>query len=476
MYTANKPKYKRGFTMAELVIVVAIIAILSCIAIVFINPQDLSYTEYNRSAEAIATAVQNRLTEIRNSGDMAQLRALGESASKSGIVATAGEASGSDVKGGYRYVFNYELVEGAIVKKDISYILPFGTIEYNLSQHYFAIGFQADTGMVGEVFYSEQPIGDCSVSYLLTLSGDEAKRKAENVGYYKGTVDAQEVAFANLPTPQLTIVNSEELTLSIYLPAVKQLQDMGKQIGILVSLSDKNGKIYSEKKLEYSDTAIYSTYPLGDAAADNVDPSKPSVVSQEITSGTTYKIILDTVKKCNTLDLQNKLGAEGNPSQASDTPPKGKFEDWAKKSAAYDEGTFELGDNSVITVTVYCLYSKGDSHYNEDYPVDPTYIPRSASVTFNGWFDNYNSSSVDISCGRHLQNLGNMTVMQSALQAQLPTVEEHDGVYTYGNYNYGMAKTYTDGSSHASESVDYDTLSEKYDRRKDGKEVPRQIK
>lgn len=457
MKPIKKLKNRRGFTLAELLMVVAIITVLAGVAFAVIDPRDVSHVEYDRSAEAIAAAVQNRLTDIRNSGDMEQLRRTGEAAAApSGAESTA---YADDTAGGYRYVFNYTVSEsGAVAKTDMSYILPFGAIEYELSQNYYAIGFQSDTGMVGEVYYSPEPFGERTVAYLALLQGNAAKRKAENVGYYQGTVDSAEVAFANLPTPQLTIINYEDLTLRIRLPEVKQLQEQGKEIGILVSLADKDGAAYADG-LDLNAAAIYSTFALGKLPA-GIEEGDPVICQQKITPGETYSIILDTVQP-----IAAPFTAMQQPLAET---PRGVFEDWAKRSDAFRKN-FLLGENTTITVTVYALYGEGDGdNYNEQFPIDPTFMPRSASVTFNGWFNDYDGDdTVDIGCGRHLQNLGELAELQPVLVPYLPTVEETDGVYSYSDYTYGKSRIYTEGSSSVTPAVKYEHITEKYVYRSD---------
>ncbi len=469
MTILKKRNGKRGFTLAELIIVVAVMAILAGLAFLFINPKDISYVEYNRSAEAIATAVQNRLTEIRNAGDMSELRDLGES------VAAEGTPTSDQEGGGYRYIFNFiQNADGTTLRNpDIAYLVPFGTIDLELAENYYAIGFQSDTGMVGEVWYSTKPF-TATASYLKSL--DAEKLKAADIGYYKGEVNDAELAFANLPTPQLTITNHEELTLRIYLPEVKQLEMYGKKLGIVVSLTDEDGKALGEKGMTLLNTAIYATFPVGEASAK--DDPKSAVVTQDIQSGESYQIVLDTVKKFGDSEYLGEMKRE-----LSDTPT-GRYEDWAEKTAAYTEGDDSspllLGDNAIITVSVYCLRTSADGDkYNENFPIDTTFMPRTASVTFNGWFNSYRSSSVEIACGRHLQNLAKLTKLTSNLERYLPTVAKDrygdyikgTSGYEYGDYNYGMADAYTDGTSNGEPAVDYDDITVKYERRKGVKSI-----
>lgn len=421
----EKARRVSGFTMAEMLIVVAIIAILSAVAAAFFNPDDISYVEYNRSAEAIAVAAQNSMTSHRTSGDAAALR----------LLRTVGQSASVDpgAEGGYRYIFSHVKNEdgGYETNPDMKYILPAGAVDYDLADKYFAIGFQSVTCTVGEVFYSEKPFGEGDLGYL--KSTDEAGRKAARIGYYEGETDDAEVAFANLPTPQVTVSNYENLTLSVYLPEVKQLEDLGKSLAFRVSLADENGEAY-KNGITLDDAAIYRTY--GEPETGEINRNVP----QKIDTGVTYTFILDTPQPC--------TGSEMRESLTGLTPPTGKFEEWAKRSAAFSGGKryFKLGDNVRVTVTVFCL-----DDVEGEYTVDPTFMPRSASVTFNGWFNTYDGShTVTIACGRHLQNLGNLSESDKNIAKYLPTVEKTGDGYTYSNFDRGMAANYTDAMKDSS--------------------------
>ena len=280
-------KGKRGFTLVELIIVVAIIAILVGIGFAFINPNELSLVEANRNAESIATAAQNSLTALRNAGEIDDLQGYGDSPYE------------NVGKGGYRYIFSHSTAAGGASMKtyEMDKILPFGSIDPELEKGYYVLGVQTDTGMVGEVFYSAKPFTNSenkqySPDELQAVASDEDTRKNLTIGYYQGAVDATEIAFAQLPTPQLSINNYENLELCIYLPQVDELVKLGKQIALRVSLADVDDKAYSNSGFTLDQTAIYRTYPYGEPYADGSIVETKTV--ERIEMGKTYKIVLDT--------------------------------------------------------------------------------------------------------------------------------------------------------------------------------------
>ncbi len=95
--------------MTELLIVVAIIALLAGIAFLFVDPQTIYHVEYDRNAESIATALQNRFAEMRTAGQLDSLLTIGEKATpKNSIISGASLSTDSGDEGGYRYLFSYD--------------------------------------------------------------------------------------------------------------------------------------------------------------------------------------------------------------------------------------------------------------------------------------------------------------------------------------------------------------------------------
>ncbi len=445
MKIREKLRERRGFSLTELLIVVAIIALLAGIGAAVISPLKIKRVEYNRNAESIATAVQNRLTSLRNAGQLDMLRDLGEPAAKDGA------------SGGMRYLFSYtEEGDGTSPNPDMNLILPFGSIETEIAGKYYAVAFHAESGLVESVFWRETPFPTRSAEYLEGLADDSATREAEKIGYYGfEATGTGEVAPAQLPTPQITVSNYEELIVSVYLPEVRQLK--GKKLALRFSLGDEKDEVYAKDSsnhaaLTYDDTAIYRTYTYGDEPVNNF--------ADDISMGVTYKIILDTPDDTltETAVIRNALAANGT----SDTPPSGKFEAWARRTKAFagyagadassHEKLFKLGDNVKLTVTVFCLKADGTG-------IDNAFMPRMGTATFNGWFESYNgSSTVTIASGRHLQNLAKLTEMNSKFEGYLPSYTvDAAGNYTYKDASSGGGYYFTDngGSSDISKKYKY---------------------
>ncbi len=249
----------------------------------------------------------------------------------------------------------------------MSNLLPFGSLESDVAAGYYAVGFYANTGSVGQVFWSQEKFKEYTTAYLNNLANDLARRKTDKVGYYEGSVDTGDVAFAQLPTPQLTITNYEQLTLSIYLPEVQELKALNKVLGLRISMADENLKAYSEGGLTYDDTAIYKTYGTGTNAV---------MQDANIEMGETYKLILDTP---NNVFYTPKT----EPAAKLSDTPSGTFEQWANLTKAFDgtdDSYIKLGDNVQVAVTVFCV--SGGEGTNQ--VIDPTYMPRTGTVTFNG--------------------------------------------------------------------------------------------
>lgn len=146
---------RSGFTMAELLIVVAIIAVLSGVAFIAVqnHQRGMEHLECDAIAKEIFVAAQNHLTMAESQGY------LGITPDDYG---TAGTEEGDQLRG------VYYLVNGSSSKM-LELMLPFGSIDETVrSGGSYLIRYQPKPAMVLDVFYCTK-----NGRYKHVLSGDE---------------------------------------------------------------------------------------------------------------------------------------------------------------------------------------------------------------------------------------------------------------------------------------------------------------
>ncbi len=222
MQTSRK---KRGFSLAETLIVIAIVVILAALAFAYFNPRSMTKRQYDDYAKEIFIAAQNHLTlastlnylgrTVYGTAEMAQPVNTSD-----GISLAAGNESGV-----YYYVVDAvdSLSNNASL---LNLMLPFGSIDETLrGGGKYIIRYQPVSGLVLDVFYWET-----SGRYPHTYSGDDYSdflSKRENkaalrnyesdksvIGYYGG-VKAADAAAIELIRPQLWVENGDTLTVHI---------------------------------------------------------------------------------------------------------------------------------------------------------------------------------------------------------------------------------------------------------------------
>ncbi|MEG1761486.1 MAG: prepilin-type N-terminal cleavage/methylation domain-containing protein, partial [Hydrogenoanaerobacterium sp.] len=180
-----KSRYHAGFTLSEVIVVIAIISVLMSVAIpgIVAMGKSINMMELDSSARQIALATQNRLTGAKSDGTL-------KSISEQAVLRT------SDGQ--------FYLSSGTT---GMEKLLPSGTIDHSLESGKYIVVFNPVTGTVTEVYYSQKDFTP-EVAFPLTGEENAKARKEAQLGYYKGDVVAS-TALATLPTPVLTVVNDE---------------------------------------------------------------------------------------------------------------------------------------------------------------------------------------------------------------------------------------------------------------------------
>lgn len=220
-----KRKANKGFTLAEMLIVVAIIIVLTAVAFIAVyNYQRSMYQlEFDGIAREIYFAAQNHLTQADSQG-LVEQRTDEQAGTKAEDYYNQGETAPTEGKTGIGDVFYYAVPTDTSSGNDIlSLMLPSMSIDTNssLGVGSFFILYQKSTATVLDVFYSVKDNSRFAHNYvhndyteLLGLRGDAKKEARRNVngavyGYYGGE-NAQSERLT-IKAPELKVENAEKL-------------------------------------------------------------------------------------------------------------------------------------------------------------------------------------------------------------------------------------------------------------------------
>lgn len=221
----NRRKGKAGFTMSELLIVVAIVIVLFAVAVLSLVTirKNLRQKELDSKAEILYVAVQNRMSELR-AGGYESLYQYDENkdngVAKVGLIpldAPEEDAEDAITKDTLCYVVSADRVAFG---KAAASVLPESSVDAELWNNHWVIEYDPESGSVYGAFYSEEEItsGDASTTlptYLNRMRVRQARlRNGAKIGYYggarviSGTTDTLK--------PDISIDNREKLTATFY--------------------------------------------------------------------------------------------------------------------------------------------------------------------------------------------------------------------------------------------------------------------
>lgn len=221
----NRRKGKAGFTMSELLIVVAIVIVLFAVAVLSLVTiqKNLRQKELDSKAEILYVAVQNRMSELR-AGGYESLYQYDENkdngVAKVGLIpldAPEEDAEDAITKDTLCYVVSADRVE---VGKAAASVLPESSVDAELWNNHWVIEYDPKSGSVYGAFYSEEEItsGDVSITLPTYLNRMRVRQtrlhNGAKIGYYggarviSGTTDTLK--------PDISIDNREKLTATFY--------------------------------------------------------------------------------------------------------------------------------------------------------------------------------------------------------------------------------------------------------------------
>ena len=244
---------KKGFTLAELMLVVAIVAVLAGVAFVAVNGYSrvLRHTQYDETAREIFISAQNRLSMAYEEGYLNNNIASFGQLEDSEKTNTYNPDLHKDV---YYFVVNSDDHHEFTGSSMLDVMLPFGSIDETIRlDGSYVIRYCPDTADVLDVFYSDK--GDTKYGFtfeqlygyspeLMDVRGEDAKETRRNyindkvIGYFGG--DSADLIYGDeIETPYMRIINEEKLKVIVRTNKDTDTSNLLLKLYITGDVSDK---------------------------------------------------------------------------------------------------------------------------------------------------------------------------------------------------------------------------------------------
>lgn len=410
-------KNDNGFTMAEMLITVAIIVILCGFGFVAViaHQRNLKRMEMDETAQEIFIAAQNHLTAAEANGQWDAFLNQTKDAATEGrrgdeltyTPTVYDENSDKDTSGCKFYSFTTESDE-AVQKGAVSLILPEGSIDETLRGHHFYVEYDAASGTVYGVFYTDadhEITADDAEKVSRTDPNarrdyKDANGKRTIIGYYGGALGELKSS-EDLYAPAVAVRNAESLVLYVVDKNYHRPASSETSTGDSTQTSDENA----------FKTTLQLTFEGETSGAKTVKTIDPETIDSQADSFSKSVLTSDSTK-----DFQVVVpGREQNGSQKtvnkkakyyaivldSIVRGNGHFADLFQADDTDASKKFIPGEDIRITVTLHS--NKGGEDVSQTVRVNSLF--NSVKKEKNVFGMENGKTVVTVSNPRHLENL-----------------------------------------------------------------------
>lgn len=241
----------RGFTLSEVLLTVAILVVLFALATVPVSKmrRELRQTELDSKAEILFQTAQNRMTQLLAAGMEEKYKSGGDVKRFTYIPLDAEEDKYDETNIGRLPLWYVTDAEKDNASAAAYYILPREQTDAELREGHWLVEYNADSGSVYAVFYSEEALG--VHTGLDVLRYRSQRMKTAKVGYYGG--DAAAVNDTGVLAPRAEILNGETLEVRITCKAPND-----RPLHFFITIRDDKGNETARTELK-NDTETFTT-------------------------------------------------------------------------------------------------------------------------------------------------------------------------------------------------------------------------